>query len=76
MNIILAFCLAGHPVHAQNFFLGVCELARENRNPIPGDAVIRELVLAWRKSDDPQAALNAKALVKRMQELRVAGYVK
>jgi hypothetical protein len=47
--IILAFCNAGHPVHAQNILYEVCELAGENRSPYPDLDVFGSLLDAWRK---------------------------
>jgi hypothetical protein len=71
-SIILAFCTAGHPVHAQNFLFGVCKLARENRSPPPNENVFRALVDAWRKSEDPEAELRTEYLLERMKQLRMS----
>jgi pentatricopeptide repeat protein len=67
--IILAFCSAGHPVHAENILFEVCVLAGENRSPYPDVDVFGSLVDAWRKSEDPEAALKAENLAKKMKQL-------
>jgi pentatricopeptide repeat protein len=67
--IILAFCTAGHPVHAHNILFEVCDLARENRSPPPDVDDFLSLVNAWRKSEDPEAVLRVQDLVKRTKQV-------